>query len=166
MLVRSHQWILPPLLSSLQHFLYFHILPGTAIFKRVTIRYILPIIQRGVIQTISQQWRPGSMMFWVASASHLHFSSTPISIHLSFSVLFRSRPNKQRYSNRTPALATSQPQCEFPEAISTPSHIIIHTADEGGKYCFANYCTVAKISGEFANMGKWNKWQVVSNFHA
>ena len=151
MLVRSHQWILPPLLSSLQHFLYFHILPGTAIFKRVTIRYILPIIQRGVIQTISQQWRPGSMMFWVASASHLHFSSTPISIHLSFSVLFRSRPNKQRYSNRTPALATSQPQCEFPEAISTPSHIIIHTADEGficpRKYRWQIFAQLQKFQG-------------------
>ena len=140
MLVRSHQWILPPLLSSLQHFLYFHILPGTAIFKRVTIRYILPIIQR-----------PGSMMFWVASASHLHFSSTPISIHLSFSVLFRSRPNKQRYSNRTPALATSQPQCEFPEAISTPSHIIIHTADEGficpRKYRWRIFAQLQKFQG-------------------
>ena len=37
----------------------------------------------------------------------------------------------------TPALATSQPQCEFPETIPT-SPIIIHTADEGfmspGKY--------------------------------
>ena len=37
----------------------------------------------------------------------------------------------------TPALATSQPQCEFPETISTSSHII-HTADEEficpGKY--------------------------------
>ena len=37
----------------------------------------------------------------------------------------------------TPALATSQPQCEFPETISTSSHII-HTADQGficpGKY--------------------------------
>ena len=30
----------------------------------------------------------------------------------------------------TPALATSQPQCEFPETIPT-SQIIIHTADEG-----------------------------------
>ena len=37
----------------------------------------------------------------------------------------------------TPALATSQPQCEFPETIPT-SPIIIHKADEGficlGKY--------------------------------
>ena len=37
----------------------------------------------------------------------------------------------------TPALATSQPQCEFPETISTSSHIF-HTTDEGficpGKY--------------------------------
>ena len=37
----------------------------------------------------------------------------------------------------TPALATSQPQYEFPETISTSSHII-HTADEEficpGKY--------------------------------
>ena len=37
----------------------------------------------------------------------------------------------------TPALATSQPQCEFTETIPT-SPIIIHTADEGficpGKY--------------------------------
>ena len=37
----------------------------------------------------------------------------------------------------TPALATSQPQCEFPETISTSSHII-HTTDEEficpGKY--------------------------------
>ena len=29
------------------------------------------------------------------------------------------------------------------------------------KISFANYCTVAKISGEFANMGKWNKWSPI-----
>ena len=148
MLVRSHQWILPPLLSSLQHFLFSH--PVWDCNFQKSDNYILPIFQRGVIQTISR-WRPGSMMFWLASASHLHFSSTPISIHLSFSVLFRSRPNKQRYSNRTPALATSQPQCEFPEAISTPSHIIIHTADEGficpRKYRWRIFAQLQKFQG-------------------
>ena len=50
----------------------------------------------------------------------------------------------------TPALATSQPQCEFPETIPT-SPIIIHTADERflcpGKYCLRFIAQWEKLQG-------------------
>ena len=50
----------------------------------------------------------------------------------------------------TPALATSQPQCEFPETISTSSHII-HTADEEficpGKYCWQIFAQLQIFQG-------------------
>ena len=55
----------------------------------------------------------------------------------------------------TPALATSQPQCEFPETIPT-SPIIIHTADVGfigpGKYRLQIIAQWQKFHG---NLQKW-----------
>ena len=46
-----------------------------AIFKRVTT--IFCPSSNGVWSRQSLQWRPGSMVFWLASAFHFHFSSTP-----------------------------------------------------------------------------------------
>ena len=50
----------------------------------------------------------------------------------------------------TPALATSQPQCEFPEKIPT-SPIIIHTTNEEficpGKYCLRIIAQWQKFQG-------------------
>ena len=50
----------------------------------------------------------------------------------------------------TPALATSLPQCEFPETISTPS-LIIHTTDEGfiypRKYRWRIFAQLQKFQG-------------------
>ena len=58
-------------------------------------------------------------------------------------------------TSTTPALATSQPQCEFPETILTSSHII-HTADEEficpGKYRWRIFAQLQIFQGKSIKM--------------
>ena len=54
------------------------------------------------------------------------------------------------YNRFTPALVTSQPQCECPETIPTPSSLI-HTADDKfvcpGKYRWGIFAQLRKFQG-------------------